>query len=398
MASGGYEENSKLERKQQQNKMKNSGLCSVSNGFPGDIRYSEGYQTSPESSDCVRNSHSMSSEEDEDEISVGCPSPVLERLPEVSSQSDQETYQRRADSPLSSYSTRNGASCQTQEKLSSSDELDQSDERTSTSSASTTIHCRKQSRSFSSEEENDRPEDDYFKPLKKLKMMQIDKLSYSISGRSKIPKRIHRPNPLQTPNESTSSARRQSFPDDVSNSSSGVKSFSILDILNHSPSKTKLEESKDAVTPTRIVRPWDYGGMNDPGSSCIPPPAHRGLIPPPPMLFDRYHHRIHQLRPKSADFCFSYDTSTCSSSGRSSTGGSDCCTSPDIINCAVSSPAPVHTTHRRPPSSHVGQRKSSGGKSQDSSPLDALYQMTSKTFEELNGESGPGRRIIHSDN
>nr|XP_024214323.1 transcription factor LBX1-like [Halyomorpha halys] len=161
--------------------------------------------------------------------------------------------------------------------------------------------------------------DDYFKPLKKLKMVQIDKMTYSISS-SKKKKR----------------PRRQSL-ESAETGTNGVKSFSILDILNHRPARE-----------SRIVRPWDEGG------SCLP--AHRGLLPPPPILY----------RPKSADM---YETC---SSGRSST--SDCCTSPDIVPCG---------------------RQQQGRKPKDTSPLDALFQMTSKTFEELNGESGQDGQGSH---
>lgn len=363
MATGGVlEEDSAgtLENRETLEKMKN--------GYPTDLRYSEDFQRSP---------RGMSSDEEEDEISVGCPSPVPERL----TGSDEDSGLRRPESPMI---------CRNYEgERSSGDEQEHSDERTSSlSSASTTIHCRRTSLTFSSEDDQEHREDEYFKPLKKLKMMQIDKVSYSIN-RTKSSKRIHRPHQSHSPKESTSTVRRQSLED--SSSSNGVKSFSILDILNHRPSKgtVRSEEPRDTVVPTRIVRPWDYGGLEDPSGSCLPPPAHRGLIPPPPPLLLERYHRVHQhLRPKSADFCSSYDTSTCSSSGRSSTGGSDCCTSPDILNCTVS-PGSVQ---RRPPP--PAPRKSS--KQQGNSPLDALFQMTSKTFEELNGEGGPGTNTFSS--
>ncbi|KAG8257193.1 hypothetical protein J6590_054781 [Homalodisca vitripennis] len=379
MATGGAleEDSGSLDTRETPAKMKTSGLC-MKNGFPGDLRYAEDYQTSPESSE-GRRPRGMSSDEEEDEISVGCPSPIPDRLAD-GYHSDEDSCPRRPESPLLSRTAY-------QEERSSGDEIEQSDERTSSlSSASTTIHCRRTSHTCSSEDDTEHREDEYFKPLKKLKMMQIDKVSYSIN-RAKSSKRIHRPHQSHSPKESTSTVRRQSLEDSSSN---GVKSFSILDILNHRPSKgVRLEEPRDTVVPTRIVRPWDYGGLEDPSGSCLPPPAHRGLIPPPPPLLLERYHRVHQhLRPKSADFCSSYDTSTCSSSGRSSTGGSDCCTSPDILNCTVNSPGPAH--QRRPPPQT--QRKS--GKQASSSPLDALFQMTSKTFEELNGEGGSGESLL----
>lgn len=161
-------------------------------------------------------------------------------------------------------------------------------------------------RSCSSEEEKD----DYFRPLKRLKMMQIDQVSYSI-GKGKTKKM--RP-------------RRTSSP--------ALKSFSILDILSHRNNKDKEEET--LVSSTRIVRPWDEVPR------LAPPLLYR--LPPHPELYE-----------------------TCSS-GRSS--ASDC-TSPDIINCTL-------------------PRQQQPRKSPNSSPLDALFQMTSKTFEELNGEQSQG--------
>lgn len=377
MATGGIveEENPSLDSREVQ-MMKSSGMT-IKNVYPGDLRYGEEDQASNESPE--RGCHQpMSSDEEEDEISVGCPSPAPERITE-GCPSDEDSWQRRTESFV--LSRRHDP-----EERSSGDEVENSDERTSSlSSASTTIHCRRPSHTCSSEDDQEHREEEYFKPLKKLKMMQIDKVSYSIN-RSKTPKRIHRPHQSHSPRESSSAVRRQSLED----SSSGVKSFSILDILNHRPALQKggrLEEPRDSVVPTRIVRPWDYG-VEDPSGSCLPPPAHRGLIPPPPpLLLERYHRQaLQHLRPKSADFCSSYDTSTCSSSGRSSTGGSDCCTSPDILNCTVSSPGTAHHQRRPPPQP---QRKQ--GKPQGASPLDALFQMTSKTFEELNGEGGPGK-------
>ncbi|XP_054258340.1 serine/arginine repetitive matrix protein 1-like isoform X2 [Macrosteles quadrilineatus] len=363
MATGGLiDEENALETRDERAKMKTSGLC-VKNGFPGEFRYAEEYQTSPESSEGVR---PRTFSEDEDEISVGIPSPAPERL---DGYSDEDSCLRRPESPIISRTS-------FREERSSGDEVEQSDERTSSlSSASTTIHCRRPSNTCSSEDDGEHREDEYFKPLKKLKMMKIDKVSYSIN-RSKTPKRVHRPHQSQSPKESI--PRRGSS--EESSGSNGVKSFSILDILNHRPSKgVRLDDPRETVVPTRIVRPWDYGGLEDPGASCIPPPAHRGLIPPPPpLLLERFHRvGLHQhLRPKSADL---YDTSasTCSSSGRSSTGGSDCCTSPDLPPRRAQPP-------QRPK-----------GKQPSASPLDALFQMTSKTFEELNGEAGPEGQASH---
>ncbi|BES96186.1 Hypothetical protein NTJ_08995 [Nesidiocoris tenuis] len=215
---------------------------------------------------------------------------------------------------------------------------------------------------------NENRQDDYFKPLKRLKMMQIEQVSYSIAG--KKAKRIRPP-------------RRQSLPE-TEEPAGGVKSFSILDILNHRPAAATT-----AAKEARIVRPWDSGGLEgaSPPPPLLPPPAHRGLLPPPPLLY-RLPFGVglppptmvghNAARPKSAE---TYETC---SSGRSSTGGSDCCTSPDLLNCSSS----VASSPRRPhQSSSSGAHGRKGAAKDDTSPLDALFQMTSKTFEELNGES-----------
>lgn len=129
----------------------------------------------------------------------------------------------------------------------------------------------------------------------------------------------------------------------------GVKSFSILDILNHRPRKD------DTRTEGKIVRPWA------------------------------------EKAEKPTDLCYSETLSTCSSE-RSSTAGSivgsasECCTSPDIV-CSVSGTS--GGTSRQQRGGGGGQGKSAGGK--NTSPLDALFQMTSKTFDGMNGEPSSGK-------
>ncbi|XP_069674218.1 homeobox protein DTH-2-like [Periplaneta americana] len=219
------------------------------------------------------------------------------------------------------------------------------------SSSSSSSSCFSSSRTTVADPHSEETidEDDYFKPLKKLKMMQINKV---VMAAHKQP--------------ATSVAVKH-----ASNAVAGVKSFSILDILNHRPRTTSDSN------PARIVRPWDLDTSN-------------GVASP--------HHR-----PKSADLCYASETlsSTCSS-GRSSIA-SDCCTSPDIINCTItSSPttsqqarhhAVVGQHHRhfsttqRASSSAKSSSASGSAKTPNTSPLDALFQMTSKTFEELNGEA-----------
>ncbi|GLV41952.1 ladybird early [Carabus blaptoides fortunei] len=168
---------------------------------------------------------------------------------------------------------------------------------------------------------NDSEPDDYFKPLKRLKMVHIQ-----------------------------SDNKRISPTVDVEDRTDGVKSFSIMDILNHRPAKP--------VQNNRIVRPWDL----DPELEAQ-------------QSFERFHRHLKAqqlalLRPEFAGFNASYASET--GSDRSSSVTSDCC-SPDI----VSNTAAVQQR----------QRQNQQQKQPGSTPLDALFQMTSKTFDSNTGET-----------
>jgi hypothetical protein len=257
-----------------------------------------------------------------------------------------------------------------------------------TSSTSSSSSCFSSTRTTVAEQdthsEETLDEDDYFKPLKKLKMIQINKVAVALTTNRKK-------SPTNVTVASLPASRHIN-----SNQGTGVKSFSILDILNHRPRTNMNERAVSESNSARIVRPWDLNATN-------------GVSSPPPL-----HHR-----PKSADLCYASETlsSTCSS-GRSSTAGSiasDCCTSPDIVNCTISnspttSAAQVRhravvvaqhhrhfSTAQRATSSGKGSLASGSGKTPNTSPLDALFQMTSKTFEELNGESVSGKSLRMSD-
>lgn len=261
---------------------------------------------------------------------------------------------------------------------------------------------------------------DYFEPLKKLGTVQIDKVSYGISDRKNYAAKRRRQSAaaaaaldgptgrfdgLCSRTTTIAGTAASTVAADDGQPAAGVKSFSIADILSHEPSTAK-PAADDAA---KIVRPWteEYQPSAAPCSSFVPPPppppAHRqpvvGALFPHSLFIQHlqqqqqqqhhhhhhlqqqqqqqhhhhHHHQSHQHRPKSAD----YETSTCTS-GRSSTDGSECCTSPEIASCTQSNP-----------SSAVAARKqqAAGGKNNDnSSPLDALFQMTSKTFDQLHGD------------
>lgn len=230
---------------------------------------------------------------------------------ECSNKSDSEmAYLTKYDSPMSSRSaTPEKTEVQDCSKYASDDEI----------SVGCPSPINNSSSHFNETDNEDRsPKDcrcpepeseDYFKPLKKLKMAQPDR---QISPTMEV--------------------------DEHSNS--GVKSFSIMDILNHKPAKT---------APTRIVRPWDI----DPDLDAQ-------------QRLDAFHRhltvqKLALLRPEFA----SYASET--ASDRSSSVASDCC-SPDIVSPTVQRPRPQ-------------------GKQPGATPLDALFQMTSKTFDSSQGES-----------
>ncbi|XP_022916100.2 uncharacterized protein [Onthophagus taurus] len=165
--------------------------------------------------------------------------------------------------------------------------------------------------------------EDYFKPLKRLKMVNID-VERRISPTVEVEDR----------------------------GAVGVKSFSIMDILNHRPS------SKSQGGATKIVRPWDL----DPEIEAQ-------------QSFERFHRHLKAqqlalLRPEFANFAnASYASET--GSDRSSSVASDCC-SPDILQ---------NSAHQRQRQNQQ-QKQQPGG-----TPLDALFQMTSKTFDSSTGEA-----------
>lgn len=214
----------------------------------------------------------------DDEISVGCPSPAI-------------------NSPKN-YSRENS-----QNFLSNSRDMDYKPE--SSCEENSNCKCREES-------------EDYFKPLKRLKMVT-----------------------LQT-------ERRISPTIELEERTEGVKSFTIADILNHRPKSTN----------TRIVRPWDPDPETEAQQNLER--LHRHL---------KVQQQMALLRPDAyAAFGTSYTSET--GSDRSSSVTSDCC-SPDIV-----------TTARQ----RTQQNKAPG-----STPLDALFQMTSKTFDSNQGESSAGK-------
>ncbi|KAL1494789.1 hypothetical protein ABEB36_010330 [Hypothenemus hampei] len=169
---------------------------------------------------------------------------------------------------------------------------------------------------------SDSDTEDYFKPLKKLKMVETD--------------------------------RRLTSPTvEVEERQDGVKSFTIADILNHKPSKPQC---------TRIVRPWDIDPAEVEVHHQRLESLHRHL---------KVQQQLALLRPEFMGFTANYTSET--GSDRSSSVASDCC-SPDIVSSSV---------QRQRQQQQTGKQAGGPG----ATPLDALFQMTSKTFDSSAGES-----------
>lgn len=220
-------------------------------------------QTSPEEQP---DNGPRTGEESDSDISVGCPSPR----------------------PAQENSAENGESI----PQDASERLEAAPACTATSKYQedgvTSPECAMSPPAARSPPNKEGGEDEYFKPLKKLRMVQLQQEEAALAARTQA----------------------------------GVKSFSITEILSHKPIVAKAPEA----TGGRIVRPWDTDDDDD-GS-----------------------------RPQSVD-----DMSVSSASS------------------SVGSP--------RPASSGPGSTSSGHGlarpRGKDGNPLDALFQMTSKTFEGL---------------
>lgn len=272
-------------------------------------------------------------DDDEDEISVGCPSP-LPLVVGATPQDDEDRLSTREE-----YSER----LSPRSYIDDDERYSRDGEYISRRRSRTTSRCEVRETEEGDDEERSGNADDYFKPLKRLKMV-----------------------PIQQSDEEDDRDREAN--------ERGVKSFSIIDILSHRPK-------------AKIVRPWDTVESNH---------------------HHRHHPQIHHTSPHSTPRDLSLmgmslasmsgsmsepPLSSSSSSGRSSVSDSG---SPD--------PLAHHHHHHHHHSMHHGlhpglhhpamqqhfKRKSGQQHNQgqngkrstgQGSPLDALFQMTSKTFD-----------------
>ncbi|XP_019886431.1 probable serine/threonine-protein kinase mps1 isoform X2 [Ooceraea biroi] len=323
-------------------------------------------------------------QDDEDEISVGCPSPLP--LVVVSPNTEDELASSREDyadrlSPRRSY-PRDSLADDEERDYSRNGDYRMSNGRTGgktrdSNDSVTTIHDDEEDEEEEEDDVDSRTgssgatatgADDYFKPLKRLKMVQMQ--------------------------HSDDEDERERESNDR-----GVKSFSILDILSHRPK-------------AKIVRPWDtvdsgVGHQHRHVQHQHQQQQHHHL--------HHHHHHSHVTGPRDlslmgmslASMSGSISEpplSSSSSSGRSSVSDSG---SPDplthhhhhhaALHHAGIHPGLHHPALQQPQSqqpqqqqqfkrktpqqhgSHAGQngKRTTG----QGSPLDALFQMTSKTFD-----------------
>lgn len=219
--------------------------------------------------------------------------------------------------------------------------------------------------------ERRRAGDDYFKPLKRLKGI-------------------------------VNAHERSTSPPAQRSTLEGVKSFSIADILGHDSNSATTNtttvsnqhpHSLHHQSNSKIVRPWDHLRSSVHAVRPFLPPA---LLHYEHRLALDYHRHLEHLNAQAQllrhmNINMSMDVKSESGSERSSSTASDCC-SPEIGSSGSRlSEHHIHHTgsqqQQSSPSSH--HHSSSQTHSQktkpNGTPLDALFQMTNKSFDESQG-------------
>ncbi|XP_055588370.1 homeobox protein B-H1-like [Uranotaenia lowii] len=225
-----------------------------------------------------------------------------------------------------------------------------------------------------------RPED-YFSPLKRLRMVEHHHNSTS----PKDPSSPTREPPSPPPTAATVPSAAPT---------SSVKSFSIADILgrdtdssNHRESALALHQHHSTLqaAATKIVRPWDHLRGPIPVRPFLPPALlhyeHRLALDYHQQLQEHFRAQAQLLRHMSMDIIPSE-----SGSERSSSAASGDCCSPEIGR--TSDHQSSQSSSQSGGSGAGGVGGSGGGKSSgqkvtpNGTPLDALFQMTNKNFDE----------------
>ncbi|XP_058456946.1 homeobox protein B-H1-like [Malaya genurostris] len=227
--------------------------------------------------------------------------------------------------------------------------------------------------------------DDYFSPLKRLRGVEHH-------GSISPPK----DEPVTPPRE------RPSPPTSAASSGATVKSFSIADILGRDTETHSNRDSALALhhhhstlqaAATKIVRPWDHLRGPIPVRPFLPPALlhyeHRLALDYHQQLQEHFRAQAQLLRHMSMDIIPSE-----SGSERSSSAASGDCCSPEIgrtsdhhqSSQSSSSGSNNNNNNGSGGGGGGGSGKISGGQKTgpNGTPLDALFQMTNKNFDEAN--------------
>ncbi|CAG9806768.1 unnamed protein product [Chironomus riparius] len=234
--------------------------------------------------------------------------------------------------------------------------------------------------------------DEYFQPLKRLKM--VNDHTNDEDNNNHCNSDASRTSSLKSPSSTVTPQVTQTTTTGVE----GVKSFSIADILGRdstNKNNSTTAQAQAAVTAAtivnglnhlhhhqqvaRIVRPWDH---------LQHPISIRPLLPPALLHYEQrlameYHQQLQEhfhaqaqlLRHMNIDIIPSE-----SGSDRSSSVASGDCCSPDIGRSSDNS-GRSHLNHH--PSLN---NNNNGNKSPNGTPLDALFQLSNKNFDETNDE------------
>jgi len=164
-----------------------------------------------------------------------------------------------------------------------------------------------------------------------------------------------------------------------------VKSFSIADILGRdankcaNPRDTINSLAHNLQQQARIVRPWDH---------LQHPISIRPLLPPALLHYEQrlamdYHQQLQEHFRAQAQLLRHMNLEIIpseSGSERSSSVASDCC-SPDIGRSS-------DTSNRSHNQQQQKQQSNNNNKSPNGTPLDALFQLSNKNFDEQQEEGG----------
>ncbi|XP_055617852.1 homeobox protein B-H2-like isoform X1 [Toxorhynchites rutilus septentrionalis] len=239
--------------------------------------------------------------------------------------------------------------------------------------------------------------EDYFTPLKRLRMVEPHSTSpKELSSPSREP---------PSPPSSIAAPSVASLPKPAT--VEGVKSFSIADILGRDTESSNRDSalalqhhhSTLQAAAAKIVRPWDHLRGPIPVRPFLPPALlhyeHRLALDYHQQLQEHFRAQAQLLRHMSMDIIPSE-----SGSERSSSAASGDCCSPEIgrssdHQSSQSSSSGSNNNNNNNGGGSGGKGGASGGGSGKSSgvkttpngtPLDALFQMTNKNFDEANDD------------